>query len=52
MYIKAAHYQMASSGYFADDAAILAHQRAFADHLRDLYNEAVQDGDFVLLLTV
>ena len=49
---QADNFRVASAGYFDDDRAILAHQRTFADLLRRFYNEAVQDGDFVLLLIV
>ena len=45
-------FRMGSSAYFADDQAILEHQRSFAALLRRLYEEAAQDGDFVLLLTM
>jgi hypothetical protein len=45
-------FRMGSSAYFADDQSILEHQRSFAALLRRLYDEAAQDGDFVLLLTV
>jgi hypothetical protein len=47
----AENYRTASIGYFKDDQAILAHQRLFVELLRKFYNEAAQDGDFVLLLT-
>jgi hypothetical protein len=45
-------FRIASSGYFDDDQAILAHQRIFAELLRRFYAEAAQDGDCVLLLVV
>lgn len=45
-------FRMGSTAYFAGDQAILEHQRSFAALLRRLYEEAAQDGDFVLLLTV
>ena len=45
-------FRIASTGYFTDDQAILQHQRSFAKLLRRLYDEAVHDADFVLLLTV
>ena len=48
----AENFRLASAGYLRDDQAILAHQRFFADLLRRLYNQAVQAGDFVLLLMV
>jgi hypothetical protein len=49
---QAEDFRIASAGYLKDDQAILAYQRTFANLLRRFYNEAAQDGDFVLLLTV
>jgi hypothetical protein len=48
----ASDFRLASSGYFADDQAILEHQSRFADLLRRFYTEAAHDGDSVLLLVV
>jgi hypothetical protein len=45
-------FRIASAGYFEDDQEIIAHQQRCADLLRRFCNEAAQDGDYVLLLTV
>ena len=45
-------FRLAAASVFAADDAILAHQRAFAHVLRQLYRTAVTAQDFVLLMIV
>jgi hypothetical protein len=45
-------FRLAAASVFADDDAILAHQRAFAHVLRQLYRAAVSADEFVLLMIV
>lgn len=49
---NAAQFRAAAAGFFADDDAILAHQKRFMAFLAQLYREAARDGDAVLLLTL
>ena len=49
---RADQARLAAASVFADDDAILAHQRAFAHVLRQLYRAAVQAQEFVLLMIV
>lgn len=49
---RADQFRLAAASVFADDDAILAHQRAFAHVLRQLYRSAVAAQEFVLLMTV
>ena len=49
---RAGQFRQAAASVFADDDAILAHQRAFAHVLRRLYQSAVDAREFVLLMIV
>jgi hypothetical protein len=49
---RADQIRLAAASVFADDDAILAHQRAFAHALRQLYRAAAAAREFVLLMIV
>jgi hypothetical protein len=49
---RADQFRLAAASVFAADDAILAHQRAFAHVLRQLYRSAVAAQELVLLMTV
>ena len=49
---RADQFRLAAASLFAADDAILAHQRAFAHVLRQLYHAAAEAREYVLLMIV